>query len=42
MGEDHVDATALVIVDIAPRIEPAGIDKIQAFMSQKPEGFASL
>ena len=42
IGEDHVDATALVLVDIAPRIEPEGADKIMAFMSQKPEGFASL
>ena len=42
VGEDHVDATALVMVDIAPRIETEGIDKIQAFMSQKPEGFGSL
>lgn len=42
VGEDHVDATALVIVDIAPRIEQAGVDNIQAFMSQQPEGFASL
>ena len=41
-GEDHVDATALVIVDIAPRIERDGVDKIHAFMSQKPEGFESL
>jgi non-heme chloroperoxidase len=42
VGEDHVDATALVIVDIGPRIEPEGVDKIQAFMSQKPDGFDSL
>lgn len=42
VGEGHVDATALIMVDIAPRIEPAGIDKIQAFMAQKPEGFDSL
>ncbi|MPY93128.1 MAG: alpha/beta fold hydrolase [Acidimicrobiia bacterium] len=42
IGEDHVDATALVLVDIAPRVEPAGVDKIQAFMTQKPDGFASL
>ncbi|MFT4439452.1 alpha/beta fold hydrolase [Caballeronia sp. 15715] len=41
-GEYHVDATALVLVDIAPRIEPNGIDKIQAFMTLKPEGFDSL
>lgn len=42
IGEDHVDATALVLVDIAPRVEPAGVDKIQAFMTLKPDGFASL
>lgn len=42
VGEDHVDATALVLVDIAPHLEMDGVDKIQAFMSQKPEGFASL
>ena len=42
IGEDHVDATALVMVDIAPRVEPEGIEKIHAFMSQKPDGFDSL
>ena len=42
VGEDRVDATALILVDIAPRIEPEGIDKIQAFMGQKPEGFDTL
>jgi len=41
-GEDHIDATALVLVDIAPQIEMEGADKIQAFMTQKPDGFASL
>lgn len=41
-GEDHIDATALVLVDIGHRIEPDGVQKIQAFMSQKPEGFESL
>src|SRR5262249_39855249 len=41
-GEDHVDAAALVLVDIAPRIEPAGAAKIGAFMGQKPDGFDSL
>jgi len=41
-GEYQVDAAAIVLVDIAPRIEPEGIDKIQAFMSLKPEGFDSL
>lgn len=42
VGEDRVDATALVLVDIAPRIESQGVERITAFMSQKPEGFDSL
>lgn len=42
VGDDHVDATALVLVDMAPRLEPEGVDKILAFMDQKPDGFASL
>jgi len=42
IGEDRVDATALVLVDIAPRIEDEGAEKIDAFMTQKPDGFATL
>ena len=42
VGEEHLDATALVLVDIAPKIESDGVAKIQAFMNQKPEGFISL
>ena len=42
VGEGHVDATALVLVDIAPRIEPDGVARIQAFMAQRPDGFESL
>jgi pimeloyl-ACP methyl ester carboxylesterase len=42
VGEDLVDALALVMVDIAPRVEPEGIAKIAAFMDYKPEGFDSL
>lgn len=42
VGEAHVDATALVLVDIAPNIEPDGVKNIQTFMNQKPEGFDSL
>ena len=41
-GEDRVDATALVLVDIAHRVEVEGAKKIQAFMNQKPEGFDTL
>jgi pimeloyl-ACP methyl ester carboxylesterase len=42
IGEGHLEAAALVLVDMAPRIEPEGARRIQAFMSQKPEGFDSL
>ncbi|HLY82616.1 MAG TPA: alpha/beta hydrolase [Acidimicrobiales bacterium] len=42
VGEDHVDATALVLVDIAPTIDPEGVEKIAAFMNQRPEGFDDL
>jgi pimeloyl-ACP methyl ester carboxylesterase len=42
VGEGHVDANALILVDIVPRIEPRGVDRISAFMRQKPEGFESL
>jgi len=42
VGEDRVDATALIMVDIAPRIEPDGAAKIVAFMNQNPDGFESL
>lgn len=42
IGENLLDAAALVMVDIAPKVEPAGTAKIRAFMEQKPEGFESL
>ncbi|ONH61447.1 alpha/beta hydrolase [Frankia sp. CcI49] len=41
-SEDPGLGRALVLVDITPRIEPAGTDKIFAFMSSAPDGFASL
>jgi pimeloyl-ACP methyl ester carboxylesterase len=41
-GEGRVDASALILVDMAPRLEVEGVDKIRAFMTQKPEGFESL
>lgn len=41
-GEDRVDATALVLVDVGPRIEMDGVERIHVFMDQKPDGFASL
>ena len=42
VGEGYVDATALVMVDTAPRVERDGIARIRAFMRQKPEGFDTL
>jgi pimeloyl-ACP methyl ester carboxylesterase len=42
VGEGRVDATALVLVDIAPRVEIEGVSNIAAFMSLKPDGFDSL
>ena len=41
-GEGHVHASALVLVDVAPLIEPAGVANIQNFMVTPAEGFASL
>ncbi|MDR2838129.1 MAG: alpha/beta hydrolase [Azonexus sp.] len=35
-------ATALVLVDVAPRINQAGSDNIKRFMRSAPNGFASL
>lgn len=42
VGEGHLEAAALVLVDMAPKIEPEGTKKIQEFMNQKPNGFESL
>ncbi|SAK44114.1 alpha/beta fold hydrolase [Caballeronia ptereochthonis] len=42
VGEEHVEANALVLVDIVPSTEAAGVARIRTFMGQKPDGFASL
>jgi non-heme chloroperoxidase len=42
IGEDKVDAAALVMVDMAPQIEAEGRRKIQEFMNQNPDGFDTL
>ena len=42
VGEGVVDASALILVDVAPFIESAGVDRIHAFMNQQPDGFESL
>lgn len=42
VGEGHVDAGALILVDIAPRQDAVGVSKVKSFMAQRPEGFDSL
>jgi non-heme chloroperoxidase len=42
IGEDHIHAKGLVMVDIVPQTEPSGVKRIGEFMAHKPEGFESL
>lgn len=35
-------ARCLVLVDVTPRMEPDGIERIRGFMNSAPDGFASL
>jgi pimeloyl-ACP methyl ester carboxylesterase len=42
VGQGAVTARALVLVDVAPRSEPDGVDRIVAFMESAPNGFGSL
>lgn len=42
VGEGYLEAAALVLVNIAPCIEPAGALRLQSFMRQQPDGFGSL
>ncbi|HUD92704.1 alpha/beta hydrolase [Sphingobium sp.] len=41
-GESQELASALVLVDVAPRIEIEGADEIRGFMTSAPNGFASV
>lgn len=41
-GESGGLASALVLVDIVPRVEPAGVQRIRRFMTGNPNGFDSL
>ena len=42
IGTGSIKAKALVLVDMAPKIETEGSRKIQEFMNQKPDGFDTL
>lgn len=41
-GEEHGVLAGVVLVDITPRIERRGVERIVSFMLAKPDGFASL
>lgn len=41
-GEKHLTARGLVLVDVAPRIEPVGAARVRDFMTGNPDGFATL
>ncbi len=42
-GEAHPGgASAVVLVDVTPRLQPEGLERIVAFMSARPDGFHSL
>jgi len=41
-GEDPALARALVLVDIAPQVDPVGRERIHDFMTSAPDGFTSL
>jgi pimeloyl-ACP methyl ester carboxylesterase len=41
-GEGKIVPRGLVLVDVAPRIEPEGTKRIGDFMRARPEGFANL
>jgi non-heme chloroperoxidase len=34
--------SAVVLVDVTPRLEPGGVKRIVSFMTERPDGFASL
>jgi pimeloyl-ACP methyl ester carboxylesterase len=41
-GQNPALAAALVMVDVTPRLEIKGVERIRAFMTSNPDGFASL
>jgi pimeloyl-ACP methyl ester carboxylesterase len=42
IGEGLVEAAGLVLVDVTPRMEAAGVERIRAFMQTGADGFDSL
>ena len=41
-GRRRALLAAVVLVDVTPRLEPRGVVRIISFMTDRPEGFASL
>ncbi|HVH07173.1 MAG TPA: alpha/beta hydrolase [Myxococcota bacterium] len=42
VGQRGTPARALVLVDVGPKIEVAGAERVLEFMTSRPDGFASL
>jgi pimeloyl-ACP methyl ester carboxylesterase len=42
VGENHIEAAALVLVDYAPNLDPAGVENIRTFMDKNLDGFETL
>lgn len=42
VGENRVEALALILVDIAPRTESSGVAAVKEFMEQNSDGFKTL
>jgi pimeloyl-ACP methyl ester carboxylesterase len=42
VGEGHVKARAIILVDVATHVETLGVDRVNMFMAQNPGGFGSL
>ncbi len=42
IGNQIVDACALVLVDVVPTVNDEGRENVKTFMSQNPQGFATL
>lgn len=42
IGEGYIDASALILVDVAPKLESDGIARIKSFMRESVHGFDTL
>lgn len=42
IGEKHLKSSGVVLVDIAPRLETGGVERIVSFMRGHPDGFETI